>query len=196
MGKNLFDWEQYLNIDTSGRDDYFEDDDHHPYEPTDYEVLELLLDTPYINNNDKLIDFGSGKGRVAFFLAKQYDIEICGVEFEESMYQKSLTNLKQNQYSNIKFIQCDARNYHISDETIFFFFNPFPIHVLRKVIQNIISAYYENPRKQILIFYYPSSEYMQYLLSIPEISLIDIIDCQEVLNVENAKEVLTIFEIS
>ena len=36
-------WEQVLQIKTAGRDDSRSDTEHHPYEPTDYCVLELSL---------------------------------------------------------------------------------------------------------------------------------------------------------
>ena len=35
-------WEILLQIKTSGRDDSHSDTEHHPYEPTDYCVLERL----------------------------------------------------------------------------------------------------------------------------------------------------------
>ncbi len=35
-------WEQVLQIKTTGRDDSRSDAEHHPYEPTDYCVLERL----------------------------------------------------------------------------------------------------------------------------------------------------------
>lgn len=59
-------WERLLNIKTAGRDDSQFDGEHHPYEPTDYAVLERLISTGYIGKHNVLIDYGSGKGRVSF----------------------------------------------------------------------------------------------------------------------------------
>lgn len=41
-------WEQLLQIKTAGRDDSQSDGEHHPYEPTDYSVLERLANSGYI----------------------------------------------------------------------------------------------------------------------------------------------------
>ena len=59
-------WEQVLQIKTTGRDDSRSDTEHHPYEPTDYCVLERLANSGYITKQNTLIDYGSGKGRVSF----------------------------------------------------------------------------------------------------------------------------------
>lgn len=61
----------YILIKTAGRDDSHSDGEHHPYEPTDYGVLERLANSGYIGKKDTLVDYGSGKGRVSFFLAYQ-----------------------------------------------------------------------------------------------------------------------------
>ena len=62
-------WEQVLQIKTTGRDDSRSDTEHHPYEPTDYCVLERLANSGYITKQNTLIDYGSGKGRVSIFMA-------------------------------------------------------------------------------------------------------------------------------
>ena len=54
-------WEHILQIKTAGRDDSHSDGEHHPYEPTDYAVLERLANSGYIGKKDILIDYGSGK---------------------------------------------------------------------------------------------------------------------------------------
>ena len=56
-------WEQVLQIKTTGRDDSRSDAEHHPYEPTDYCVLERLANSGYITKQNTLIDYGSGKGQ-------------------------------------------------------------------------------------------------------------------------------------
>ena len=64
-------WEQVLQIKTAGRDDSRSDTEHHPYEPTDYCVLERLANSGHIRKKNTLIDYGSGKGRVSIFMAYQ-----------------------------------------------------------------------------------------------------------------------------
>ena len=62
-------WEQVLQIKTAGRDDSRSDTEHHPYEPTDYCVLERLANSGHIRKKHTLIDYGSGKGRVSILSA-------------------------------------------------------------------------------------------------------------------------------
>lgn len=59
-------WEQVLQIKTAGRDDSRSDTEHHPYEPTDYCVLERLANSGHIRKKNTLIDYGSGKAVSAF----------------------------------------------------------------------------------------------------------------------------------
>ena len=66
--KNEQDWDDRLNIRTSGRDVSAEDENHYPYEPTPYSVLQRLTESGRIGKESFLIDYGSGKGRTAFFL--------------------------------------------------------------------------------------------------------------------------------
>ena len=49
-------WEQVLQIKTAGRDDSRSDTEHHPYEPTDYCVLERLANSGHIRKKNTLID--------------------------------------------------------------------------------------------------------------------------------------------
>ncbi len=60
-----------------------------------------------------------------------------------------------------------------------FFFNPFSIEILRKVIARIVESYYANPREMLLFFYYPSDEYIAYLMTVEELAFVDEIDCRD-----------------
>ena len=61
-------WDEKLQIHTCGRDDSAEDANHFPYEPTPYTVLQRLAEEGGIGKDQHVIDYGSGKGRAAFFL--------------------------------------------------------------------------------------------------------------------------------
>ena len=64
-------WDKLLQIRTTGRDDTNADAYHHPYEPTPYCVLERLLGSGLIEQDDVCLDYGCGKGRVDFFISYQ-----------------------------------------------------------------------------------------------------------------------------
>ena len=85
-------WERLLGIKTSGRDDSHSDGEHHPYEPTDYCVLERLANSGLIRKKNTLIDYGSGKGRVGIFLSYQTGCHSIGIEYDERLWQKAMVN--------------------------------------------------------------------------------------------------------
>ena len=85
-------WEQVLQIKTTGRDDSRSDTEHHPYEPTDYCVLERLANSGYITKQNILIDYGSGKGRVSIFMANQTRCYSIGIEYDERLYERAIVN--------------------------------------------------------------------------------------------------------
>lgn len=79
-------WDNLLNIKTSGRDDSLANTYNYPYEPTPYKVLERLANSGYIRKKDLLVDYGCGKGRVEFLLAYQVKARVVGIEYDERMY--------------------------------------------------------------------------------------------------------------
>ena len=68
MSMNEREWDKRLRIRTIGREDE-SDANYSPYEPTSYAVLRRLADSGVLRRRQHLLDYGCGKGRVAFFLA-------------------------------------------------------------------------------------------------------------------------------
>ena len=103
-------WESVLQIKTSGRDDSRSDTEHHPYEPTDYCVLERLANSGHIRKKNTLIDYGSGKGRVSIFMAYQTGCHSIGIEYDERLYEKALINGESPATRNrVSFVLGDVR---------------------------------------------------------------------------------------
>ena len=76
-----------------------------------------------------------------------------------------------------------------------YFFNPFSLEILRKVMARIRESYYEKPRQMQLYFYYPSDEYMAYLMTVEELTFLDEIDCRDLFSGDNPRERIVIFEL-
>lgn len=170
--------DKMLKIKTNGRDDTNSNFINYPYEPTPYKVLEVLRDSSYIKKNDLLIDYGSGKGRVDFYLSYYIKALTIGIEYDNRLYLKSLKN-KETALSNskVEFININALNYKFPLNAKFaYFFNPFSVSVLDKVIHNIKRSKEENLRDIILFFYYPSTQYIEYFNKHKEIKEIDRLD--------------------
>ena len=155
--------DKFLKIKTNGRDDSNSNFVNYPYEPTPYCVLQALSNSGYINKRDVIIDFGCGKGRVDFFLAYSNKAKMIGVEYDERLYNRALDNLSTSINSNkVSFVNICASLFQNFDEvTAAYFFNPFSVEVLEKVIANIKK--FKKDKEIKLFFYYPSKEYIKFL---------------------------------
>lgn len=167
MNQNETQWDKLLKIKTTGRDDSRADQYRYPYEPTPYMVLERLANSGLIRKNNTLIDYGTGKGRVCFYLSYQTRCKAVGVEYDERIYKGAADN-KELAVSGARteFVLCSAENYEVpTDVDCCYFFNPFSVEILQSVLAKIYESYYENPREILLFFYYPSEEYVSALMT-------------------------------
>ena len=190
-------WDKLLQIKTTGRDETNADEYHHPYEPTSYCVLERLVSSDLITEEDVVLDYGCGKGRVDFFLSYRTKAQTIGIEYDEHIYQGALENLK-NVISRVKpqFVLANAETYDVPDEVNrCYFFNPFSVEILHKVMARIIESYYENPREMFLFFYYPSDEYIAYLMTVDELDFYDEIECDDLFEGSDPRERIMIFQL-
>ena len=190
-------WDKLLQIKTSGRDDSKSDQYHYPYEPTPYSVLERLANSGLIRKKDVLLDYGCGKGRVDFFLSYQTKAKTIGIEYDERIYQGASNNLMTAvSRRRAEMILVKAATYEVPAEVNrCYFFNPFSVEILRKVMARILESYYEEPREILLFFYYPLEEYISYLMTVDELSFYDEISCEDLFEENNSRERIMIFEM-
>ncbi|MFQ9151334.1 MAG: hypothetical protein ACLR6B_07090 [Blautia sp.] len=76
-----------------------------------------------------------------------------------------------------------------------YFFNPFSVELLQKVLAQIYTSYYENPREILLFFYYPSEEYVSCLMTEEQFLFYDEIDTRDLFEGNNEREKILIFEV-
>ena len=190
-------WDKLLHIKTTGRDDSNSDQYRYPYEPTPYCVLERLANSGFIRKRDVVVDYGSGKGRVDFFLSYQTKANTIGIEYDERIYQSAVEN-QTTSVSKVKteFVLIRAEEYEVPLEVNrCYFFNPFSVEILRKVMVRIIESYYAKPREMFLLFYYPSEEYISYLMTVDELEFYDEITCGDLFNENDLRERIMIFRL-
>ncbi len=190
-------WDKLLRIKTTGRDDSMADQYRYPYEPTPYSVLERLAGSGYISKRNVLLDYGCGKGRVDFYLSYQTQCRTMGIEYDPRMYERALSN-QQTAVSGRRasFVLVNAEQYPVPAEVDrCYFFNPFSVEILQKVMARILDSYYENPRNIQLYFYYPSDEYVAYLMTQELLMFVDEIDCGDLFEGKDPREKILIFEI-
>lgn len=190
-------WDKLLQIHTTGRDDSNSDQYRYPYEPTPYTVLERFANSGLLCRENTLLDYGCGKGRADFFLSYQTRCHTIGVEYNERIYEKAVENREQGVAAGrTEFVLADAVQFSVPAEVDrIYFFNPFSIEILKKVLARVLESYYENPRELLLFFYYPSDEYISYLMTVDELIFSDEIDCRDLFPGENKRERIVVFEV-
>ena len=190
-------WDKRMQIKTAGRDDSNADQYRYPYEPTPYRVLERLADSGMIGKSDAVLDYGCGKGRVGFFLSCQTGAKTVGIEYDEHIYRLALENRKTAvSRAAADFVPARAEEYAVPAEVNrCYFFNPFSVEILRKVMARITASYYENPREVRLFFYYPSDEYLSYLMTVDELEFYGEIPCGDLFAGNDPRERIMIFSL-
>ena len=187
-------WERKLNIRTGGGSNHAADGENFPYEPTPYSVLVRLAGCGRLTRKNRLIDYGCGKGRASILLSGLTGCQVIGIDYNEDLIRTAQENLVRSRGKGITFLHKAAEMYEVTDEDSFFFFNPFSEQVFRKVIDQILWSWYENPRKMQLFFYYPTDEDVTLLMMTQELMFADEIDCSDLFDGNNKRERILIFE--
>lgn len=140
------------------------------YEATPYSALDKLFQLYTFEKNDRLVDFGCGRGRVTFYVHNKFNIPVTGVEAHDKTFEEVLKNKRtyrkkrQHIKAPITLEYALAEQYEIDEnDNCFYFFNPFSIKIFKRVISNILKSVKENCRTVELILYYPLPEFKEYL---------------------------------
>lgn len=99
MNQTESQWDKLLKIKTTGRDDSRSDQYRYPYEPTQYLVLERLANSGLISKKNTVLDYGTGKGRVCFYLS--YQTRCRSVGMDRNMM--SVFSVQQNLTENMRY---------------------------------------------------------------------------------------------
>lgn len=169
MGEKIKD--NLLRIVTSGIGDWLYYSIHYNrYEATPYKALDLFFDEYSLRETDKVIDFGCGKGRVAFYLHDRFNVTVTGVEVNEETYNEAIRN--KNSYIQRKKEKDVPIHFHLGPAedfkvdrayNRFYFFNPFSVHIFKKVVGNILDSVEEYRRSVDIILFYPLPDYQYFL---------------------------------
>lgn len=197
MDQNEMQWDKLLKIKTTGRDDSHSDQYRYPYEPTPYYVLERLANSGFIGKKNIVLDYGTGKGRVCFYLSYQTRCRSIGIEYDERIFSGTQENQEcAVSGARTSFKKANAEKYIVPEDVDrCYFFNPFSVEILQKVLARIYESFYEKPREILLFFYYPSDEYVSYLMTEEMLMFFDEIDCMSLFDGENLREKILIFRL-
>lgn len=164
-------FDQMLQIRTVGLREWKKHTElYNRYEATPYPALEKLRQAYKLKPTDHLVDFGSGRGRVSFFMHYHFNVPVTGIEMNDLTFEESLKNRNiymqtfKHLHAPIHFEFGLAENYQIQpDQNIFYFFNPFSVKIFKQVIHNILESVKKKDRQVDIIFYYPLNEFKHFL---------------------------------
>lgn len=197
MNQNEQQWDKLLKIRTTGRDDSNSNQYYYPYEPTPYCVLDRLADSGYFGKKNILLDYGTGKGRVCFYLSYETRCRSIGIEYDERIFAGAESNQRTAASGKrTDFVRMNAEQYQVAANVDrCYFFNPFSVEILKTVLAKILDSYYENQRELFLFFYYPSDEYVGYIMAQDELQFVDEINCQDLFLGNDFREKILIFQV-
>ena len=140
------------------------------YEATSYRALNKLFESYRFIPGDHVVDFGVGRGRVAFAIHNRFHVPVTGIEAHDKTYEEALANkLRYRQKAGhipapIRLEFGLAEHYQVGpEENKFYFFNPFSKDIFRQVVGNILESVEKAQRPVDIILYYPLPEHKKLL---------------------------------
>jgi hypothetical protein len=124
------------------------------YGPTPYRGLhDMLASVPLAHRSGTFVDFGCGKGRAMLVACRAGFRPIVGVELAAVLCAEAEENLKRGGVQEFQINCMDAAEAPIPDSaSIYFFYNPFSLKTLCRVLDNIHASHVRKPRPASLLF--------------------------------------------
>lgn len=199
MGERNYD--RMLNIKTTGiREWEPHETRYNRYEATPYSALNRLFTHYKFKNTEHVLDFGSGRGRVAFYIHHNFQIPVTGIEMNDKTYEEAIIN-KASYRQKVKQIKAPLRfKYGLAEHysikpiyNTFYFFNPFSAHIFNQVVKNIVISLETKERPMDIILYYPMPKYKKILKTQTPFKLINKV---KIPKVHNPKEKFLVYRYS
>jgi predicted RNA methylase len=160
-------FEEYFRrwgLDTKGPDFDHQFDgtsDFVGYVPSPWRVLRTLWPAVGLAADDVLLEYGSGKGRVAIWVASRYPLRrIIGVEHNRDSIAAAQANLRNwrrpLRCQAVEFTYGEATEFVVPDDvTVVYLFNPFVGVTFNQVLAHLRASLARRPRPLRVIYLYP-----------------------------------------
>jgi Histone methylation protein DOT1 len=131
------------------------------YEPAGWLTLRRALPRRVMGPDDVFADFGSGKGRVVFYVALRYPLKrVIGVEYSEELNRIARDNIERNRERvrarDVELVTTDARHWQVPDDlTIAFFHNPFTGPLFEDVATRLFESFDRRRRRLRIVYMRP-----------------------------------------
>ncbi|WP_444993996.1 RsmD family RNA methyltransferase [Aliikangiella sp. IMCC44359] len=145
------------------------------YSPIGYKaVLSIFKKLPQPIEQNVILDYGSGKGRVISLAAACGFKKVIGIELSKRLSEiaaNNILNMNNRKTQDVSILNIDATTYTIpSDVNVIYFFNPFRGETLSKVVSNIKQSYENKPREIYIIFF--NNEHFESLIDMSDMNKI------------------------
>lgn len=164
-------YDRRLGIRTVGLREWDRHEHYNRYEATPYRALDRLSQVYQFSKTGRVVDFGCGRGRVAFYIHHHFHVPVVGIEAHDKTYEEALGNKSSYRHRTmhirapIRFKYGLAEHYEVKAlDNRFYFFNPFSGEVFKKVVHNIMQSLDRDRRPVDIILYYPMQEYQRVLI--------------------------------
>lgn len=157
--------DMFLGIDSAQDVGYdklgFDKSTGFPYTPGNWKDLEGTLGNQ-VSSEDVFIDLGSGKGRIVYTAARNYNFKkVIGVEISKELCAIARRNIRKNLRRlicrNVEIVTTNILDYDIPDDvTIVYMFNPFGGTVFADTIGKLNKSLHRRPRVLRLIYRNPT----------------------------------------
>jgi len=109
------------------------------YQATDEQMLvDAISFLPEPPQDFTFVDIGCGKGRTLLVASKLGFRQVIGVEFAHELAEIARTNLAKMGFANAVVLDLDAADFQFPHtDMVVYFYNPFSIEVMRKVLANL-----------------------------------------------------------
>ena len=124
--------------------------------------------------------------------------DYCVLEYDERLYEKALINGESPAARNrVSFVLGDAALYELPAQADrCFFFNPFALHTIKRVLGNIFDSLYHHPREIKLFFYYVNEEVENFLNNHVRLEQEEPIDCSDLFEESDEKERILVYSVN
>ena len=163
-------YDRRLGIKTVGLRERDGRSHYHRYEATPYEALDSLFQAYRFRKTRRVVDFGCGRGRVAFYIHHHFHVPVVGIEEHDQTYEEALNNKSSYRHKAMHIRAPVHLKYGLAEhyevkaiDNCFYFFNPFSSKVFEQVVSNIMRSLDRDRRSADMILYYPMPEYKRIL---------------------------------
>ena len=128
----------------------------HGYSITPRKHLDEIFKCLPIQNTDRFIDIGCGKGFVLWQASARGFETVMGIDIDERLIRIANTNIEKLKLKNVRAVCTDAVKFDAYCEYNYYFFcNPFGIEIFKLVFDNVIRSTQGNG-KVTVIYYHPT----------------------------------------